>query len=127
MYVLRHGGKRERKTMFVCHKDVARPTLVSLATARGVNRVWIKILGQLMHIVRFATAVTTRLQPKFTHQRTASASGQQFARPTFATLEPRKGPAAEGSRCPSCLGHKFMFFKAVAEQHKMAGLTLKHV
>ena len=70
---------------------VARPTLVSLATARVVNRVWIKILGQLMHIVLFATAVTTRLQRKFTPQRTASASGQRFARPTFATLKLQRG------------------------------------
>ena len=80
---------------------VARPTLVSLATARVVNRVWIKILGQLMHIVLFATAVTTRLLRKFTPQRTASASGQRFARLTSARLELHRGPlqgAPQGDR-----------------------------
>ena len=71
---------------------VTRPTLVSLATARVVNRVWIKIPGQLMHIVLFATEVTTHLLLKFTHQRTPSGSGQRFVRPTFAALEPHRGP-----------------------------------
>ena len=45
-----------------------------------------------MHIVLFATEVTTHLLLKFTHQRTPSGSGQRFVRPTFAALEPHRGP-----------------------------------
>ena len=83
-----HGGKREgeKDSVYIPRGFAARHTLASLATARGVNLVWIKILGRLTHIVLFATVVTTRLLHKSTHQRTASASGQQFARPTLDNI-----------------------------------------
>ena len=84
--------ERHTDSVHMPWRVVARPTLASPATARVVNRVWIKILGQLMHIVLFATAVTTRLLFKFAHQRTASTSGQPFARLMFATLEPLETP-----------------------------------
>ena len=72
--MVERNREREKDCVYVPWGIAARHTLVSLATARGVNRVWIKILGRLTHIVLSATAVTTRLLRKFTHQRTASAS-----------------------------------------------------